>query len=268
MGKLQKVNDFNEKETIAVIKRKQDSKLTGGAVNYIEDKDFDKLPETKDECEIRLANDFYFSPVPRDAVNRQFCVYCAGKKGVGKTTTLAKWMLNYKTLTKNPVYLISSKTYDETIENIIGEKNINRIPTTAFSNAEEMPQLEDFKDCLVCFDDFMNDSNTKNMLHLMNQIAERGRSSKVSLFTIFHNITNSFKTKLILTESDYFIIYPSSLSARNFYYFMCNYGSISDKHILKKLRNEPGKSVLISVEPNYIICSQSVFLPNAVSQFK
>jgi hypothetical protein len=268
MGKLNKTNEFDKENTIAVIKRKQDSQLTGGAVNFLEDEDFDKLPETKDECEIRLSNDFYFTPVPRDAMNRQFAVYCAGKKGAGKTTIMSRWMLNYKTLTKNPVYLISSKTYDDTIDSIIGEKNINRIPTTAFEDKEEMPQLEAFENCLVCFDDFMNDHNSKNMLHLMNQIAERGRAPKVSLFTIFHNITNSHKTKLILTEADYFIIFPSSLSTRNFYYFMNSYGSISDSKLLKKIRNEVGKSVVISVEPNFVICTQCVFLPKGYSQFK
>ena len=110
MGKLNKSDDFDKENTIAVIKRVKDSKLTGGAVNFIEDRDFDKLPETKHECEIRLSSDFYFSPVPRSAFNRQFPVYCAGKKGCGKTTNMAKWMLNYRTLTKNPVVLISSKT--------------------------------------------------------------------------------------------------------------------------------------------------------------
>jgi hypothetical protein len=268
MGKLKKNDDFDKENSIAVIKRVKDSKQTGGAVNYIEDKDFDKIPETKDECEMRLSSDFYFSPVPRDVANRQFAVYCAGKKGCGKTTNMAKWMLNYKTLTGNPVFLISSKTEDETIESIIGENNINRIPTSAFDDVEDMPSLEDFNDCLVCFDDFMNDKNSKNMLHLMNQIAERGRQPNVSLFTIFHNITNSFKTKLILTESDYFIIFPSTLSNHNFRYFMNQYGSISDHKILKKIREEPGKCVLISVEPNYVICSQCIFLPNGISKFK
>jgi hypothetical protein len=182
---------------------------------------------------------------------------------------MAKWMLNYRTLTKNPVFLISSKTEDETIESIIGEKNITRIPTSAFDDdVEEQPKLEDFEDCLVCFDDFMNDKNSKNMLHLMNQIAERGRQPNVSLFTIFHNITNSFKTKLILTESDYFIIFPSTLSNHNFRYFMQNYGSISDIKLLKKIREEPGKCVLISVEPSFVVCSQSIFLPNGISNFK
>ena len=268
MGKLSKKNDYDKSNTIAVIKRKQDSEVTGGAIDYIEDRDFDQLPETKDECEMRLSNDFYFSPVPRDAMNRQFAVYCCGKKGCGKTTNMAKWMLNYNTLTKNRVFLVSSKTSDETIDSIIGEKNITRIPTTAFDSADDMPQLEDFENCLVCFDDFMNDKNTKNMLHLMNQIAERGRQPNVSLFTIFHNVTNSHKTKLILTESDYFILFPSTLSNHNFRYFMQNYGSISDPKLLKKIRDEPGKCVLISVEPNYVICSQCVFLPSGISQFK
>jgi hypothetical protein len=49
---------------------------------------------------------------------------------------------------------------------------------------------------------------------------------------------------------------------------MNNYGSISDSKLLKKIRDEPGKQVLISVEPNFIICEQCVFLPQGISQFK
>ena len=47
-------------------------------------------------------------------------------------------------------------------------------------------------------------------MHL-NQIAERGRQPSISMFVIFHSITNSPKTKLTLTKADYFIIFPKTL---------------------------------------------------------
>lgn len=262
MGILTKTQDYDPVNTIAVIKRTKDDSETGGAVHFIEgDEHLDKNPETEAESEIRATDDFYFSTLPRNPFERQFVTYCAGKKGCGKTTNMAKWMFNYKQLTGNPVFLISSKESDQTIDEYVGEDNINRISTDEFDDPETMPQLSDFENCLVCFDDFMNDNNTKNILHLMNQIAERGRQPKVSMFTIFHNITNSHKTKLILTEADYFIIFPSNLSNHNYRYFMQNYGSISDKKTLKKIRKESGKAVLISVEPKYVVCSQCIFVP-------
>ena len=133
---------YDPKNTIAVIERVKDDSETGGAVHFIEDENFDKNPE------IRAEDDFYFSALPRNPIERQFVTYCAGKKGCRKTTTMAKWMYNYKQLTGNPVFLISSKESDETIDEHIGEKNINRIDIY-----ETMPRLSDFENCLVCFDD-------------------------------------------------------------------------------------------------------------------
>ena len=71
-------------------------------------------------------------------------------------------------------------------------------------------------------------------------------------------ITNSHKTKLILTEADYVFIFPKTLSFHNYRYFMRNDGSISEKKTLKKINNETGKG---AAEPKYAICQQCIFIP-------
>ena len=83
MGKLSKTQEYDPKNTIAVIERVKDDSETEGAVHFIEDENFDKNPE------IRAEDDFYFSALPRNPIERQFVTYCAGKKGCRKTTTMA-----------------------------------------------------------------------------------------------------------------------------------------------------------------------------------
>jgi hypothetical protein len=183
-------------------------------------------------------------------------------------------MKNYKVLTKNPVYLISSKTSDPTIDRNIGEDKINRIDTKAFQvekgdDRSDVPTIEDFSDCLVCFDDFANDLGAKEIQHLINVLVERGRQKNISVICIYHNITNSFRTKLVLNEADYFLIFPKKLANHNFHYFCERYGNIDDKKLLERLKKwETGSFCLISREPKYLITSQCVMLPDYVQEFE
>ena len=47
-----KTQEYDPQNTIAVIKRAKDDSETGGAVHFIEDENFDRNPETRDDDEI------------------------------------------------------------------------------------------------------------------------------------------------------------------------------------------------------------------------
>eukprot|EP01138_Halocafeteria_seosinensis_P011477 gb/GECG01011723.1/.p1 GENE.gb/GECG01011723.1/~~gb/GECG01011723.1/.p1 ORF type:complete len:231 (+),score=17.41 gb/GECG01011723.1/:1-693(+) len=224
----------------------------------------EQAPESKDDAEVKLSGDYFFSPLPRNVKKMGFILYCAGKRGSGKTTCACNWANNYKILCpKNDVFLISSKEYDPTIKKELGYDRIHRIPTEKFSDeSDHIPEISDFENCLVIFDDFFNDTNYKRILHLMNVLAERGRQENISLICIFHNITNSHSTRLILTESDYYLIWPRLMSNHAFRYFSQNYANIDSKPAVKKVKGESGSSCLISAHPKYVVNPQSVWLPD------
>jgi hypothetical protein len=267
MPRLYKSEDYNKQDTIALIKKLDDDSVRDDFLNIGTDK-LETPPQSDDEVQIKLKSDFYYSPLPKGLQEgRTFITYCAGMKRLGKTHEMCRWIHNYQALTNNPVFLVSSKTEDPTIEEQIGEKSITRIPTDSFAppaedEEDERPKMEDFQNCLICFDDFINDENSAEILKFLNRLAERGAQEGVCLFTIWHNITNSWKTKMILGESDYFIVWPKSLSNHNWRYFGQQYANIDDKRVLKKLKKESGGCITISRVPQYIVSAQNAFLPN------
>ena len=263
MPKLYTSDEFHPQESIAVVK-KLDGQAPDAFVNIHQDT-MDKPCEDKKEAEVNLVGDYYFSPLPRKIRDKwPFALYISGQKGAGKTQNAVKWMNNMRQICpKNNIFFISSKKEDRTIDREFGEKNMNRIPTEKFADdSDHIPTIEDFEDCLVVFDDFMRDDNVKRIHRLLEILVERGRDRNISVIAIFHNITNSHSTKLILTESDYYLIFPKLLSNHAFRYFGKSYANIDDKRLLQRIKREAGNQCLIAKNPKYVVTPQSVFLPD------
>eukprot|EP01138_Halocafeteria_seosinensis_P011479 gb/GECG01011725.1/.p1 GENE.gb/GECG01011725.1/~~gb/GECG01011725.1/.p1 ORF type:complete len:189 (+),score=20.32 gb/GECG01011725.1/:1-567(+) len=182
MPKLYTSDEYGP-ESVAVVKKLDNNRNIPDCFVNLHVEDMEQAPESKDDAEVKLSGDYFFSPLPRNVKKMGFILYCAGKRGSGKTTCACNWANNYKILCpKNDVFLISSKEYDPTIKKELGYDRIHRIPTEKFSDeSDHIPEISDFENCLVIFDDFFNDTNYKRILHLMNVLAERGRQENISL---------------------------------------------------------------------------------------
>eukprot|EP01138_Halocafeteria_seosinensis_P009003 gb/GECG01009202.1/.p1 GENE.gb/GECG01009202.1/~~gb/GECG01009202.1/.p1 ORF type:complete len:271 (+),score=35.67 gb/GECG01009202.1/:1-813(+) len=267
MPKLYTSSEFDPEESVAVVKKLDNKMDVPDIFVNLQQEALEKPPESKDDAQVNLSGDYYFSALPRKIKKKwPFCLYIAGKKGAGKSTHLANWANNYHVLCpKNPIYMISSKKEDPTIEKELGEDKIIRIPTEKFGDdSDHIPTIDDFEDTLICFDDFARDDNAQRIIHFMEVLAERGRQKNISLITVWHNVSSSHKTKLLLNESDYLLIFPKLLSNHNFRYFGQQYANIDDKRLLKKIKNDTGSHCLICTVPKYIVTPQSVYLPDHI----
>ena len=81
---------------------------------------------------------------------------------------------------------------------------------------------------LVIFDDFEGSTLEKQIRLIIDSISSTGRSSRIYSIIIGHIMCNGKSTKMILNESDGFLIFPHGISPYNLNYalFIMNEGFI------------------------------------------
>lgn len=167
-----------------------------------------------------------------DYSKERFVGYICGASGSGKSYYIAQWVKEYKKkFKKNPVYVFSSLSEDETLDEI---KPKRVILDDAF--AKEKIDLEMYRDSLVVFDDTdtINDKHIKEAVYsLMNAILNTGRHFNISVWSVSHTPTGTkAETKIILNESQTLTFFPANLN-RQLYYLLENYAGLDRKAIKK-----------------------------------
>jgi Cdc6-like AAA superfamily ATPase len=211
----------------------------------------------KNKQRIELPHDLVFQLLPPDNPKKRSIWYIAGAAGSGKSYQ-AKIVINnyHKLFPKNPVYLISKLTSDETLDEL---KFIQRIDITQFS--EEGFDINEQEPSLIIFDDFetLEKKELDVVLKAIDDIAIMGRHHQVSMIYISHHLTNYKQTRLILNESHNIVIFPQSSSNYQLRYLLQNYGNM-DKESVKPL-NKLGRWCCIHTQyPNYVISQNSAYL--------
>jgi hypothetical protein len=131
------------------------------------------------------------------------------------------------------------------------------------SLVEDYPAIDEFKDCLIIFDDYdtMTAPYDKVVLKLIDDLAIMGRHTGTSMLCLSHYLTNYNKTRLILGEAHFIVLYPMATSFKAMAY-VCEHPcglTKEEVHALKKL----GRWVCIhKVFPQYLISTQSARLLN------
>lgn len=89
-----------------------------------------------------------------------------------------------------------------------------------------------------------------------------GRHTNTSMLILSHYLTNYKKTRLILGESNFLIVYPLATSFKALKYVCEHYGGLEKEQIqqMKKL----GRWVCIHKNyPVYVLSAHSAYLPHA-----
>jgi hypothetical protein len=217
--------------------------------------------EQENDTSVELPDDSCFQPIPSPDPKKRQVWYVAGQSGAGKSYFARGIAENYKKLyPEREVYLISKLNEDETLDRMkIGKPKRLSLQ----SLVDDPPELEEFTDCLMIFDDF--DTLEKPYFQVVHKLIEdlciMGRHTNTSMLILSHYLTNYSKTRLILGEVNYLVLYPLATSQKAMSYVAQHYGGLDREHIAEFKRL--GRWVMISKNyPSYVLSAHKVSLPH------
>jgi len=189
--------------------------------------------------------DEFIQQIPNKKTERSI-LYITGASGSGKSYYTREYIKQYKlAYPKNPIYLFSSLNDDPPFDKLTYVKRVNlddNFLNTFFT-------IDDFKNCLVIFDDtdcITNKFMKKKLQDISNLIMETGRHTKTSFIYTSHLCNKGNDTKTILNETHSLTIFPNTLGKRTSQYLLENLFGF-DKDDIKKIRKIGTKSRWVSV---------------------
>jgi len=195
----------------------------------------------------------------------RFVGYIVGSSGSGKSYYIKEWVKQYKKrFKKNPVYVLSSLSEDETLDEI---KPKRVILDDAF--AKEKIDLEMYRDCLVIFDDTdtITEKHIKDAVYkLMNSILNTGRHFNTSIWCVNHTPTGSkAETKVILNEAHTITFFPANMN-RQLSYLLENYCNLDTKAIKKIMKMEHRWITIYRMYPQVMIADNHITMLRNITQ--
>lgn len=206
-GKMNKRILFLHDDSILAKHAKGETKPAGGAGDSTVDEDDDE--GSKKSKVIRLT-DGQFELLPTCDPDKRQVWYVSGQSGSGKSY-IAKTLADFyhKLFPDRGVYLISKLDKDETLDALPFIKRVK-----IQSLIDDFPDLEEFKDCMVIFDDFdtLKGDAYKTVHKLIEDLAIMGRHTGTSMLVLSHYLSNYKETRLIWMEATHCVVYPMSTS--------------------------------------------------------
>lgn len=196
---------------------------------------------------------FYVPP------NQSLCIFVSGKKGSGKSTfgnRIVKEIIQRK---KKNVYLISPHERDASIDQDI-EKIIKRLEP-------EQYQIELLKDSIVIFDDidtFSDQKLVKKLYILVNNCVQSGRKYGIDVIFINHTLRNNMRTKYVIQECDYIVVFPGTGNDSQIESFIKAYVGLDVATTDRILNTNNSDWVVISTAaPGYILTQHELYIPSS-----
>jgi hypothetical protein len=211
---------------------------------------------TKDKMVLRSGN---FMVAPSNVYGQPQRIFVAGRAGSGKSFWVAQYLQQFKKFyPKRKIYLISQKTSDKLLDGLIHK----RIPIEDLETAQF--EADDFKECLVLFDDvdvISDKKQEKEVFNLIAKVLEVGRSLDSYLILTLHIAASHNQSKRILNASTHFVYFKDSATHSNEYVLQNYFGF--DKEELKALKKLNSRSITIIrdvpqlVLANDLLCFQN-----------
>jgi len=189
---------------------------------------------SKSTC-IDLPDGSEFQLLPSPDPEKREVFYIAGASGSGKSY-IAKGIAEcYKKLFPDrEVYLVSKLGEDSTLDAL---PFLNRVNIQSF--IDDYPELDEFKDCLVIFDDYdtLTGNAEKVVGKLIDDLATMGRHTNTTMLCLSHYLTNYKKTRLLLNEATHIVVYPMATSFHALGYLLKNHVGMTKEDVrdLKKM---------------------------------
>lgn len=198
--------------------------------------------------------------IPNKKSERQI-LYITGASGSGKSYYTMNYVNEYKKMyPKNELYLLSSVEPDgSAIDKIKGLKRFKLDE----SFIKEPFKIDDFKNCLVVFDD--TDCVSSKVLRLklksiLDMICQTGRHTNTSLIYTSHIANAGIDTKQILNECHSLTLFPKTLGNRSLKYLLENSFGF-DKNQIKKVKQLQSRWVtIIKNYPMLILGEKQAFV--------
>lgn len=230
------------------------SSLTGesDAVKTVYEK---MIKDSVSDKTIELDDEGIFELLPSCDPSRREVWYIAGQSGSGKSWIAKNLAFYYKKLfPERNVYLVSKLKEDATLDAL---KFLKRINIQSF--VDDYPDLEEFKDCMVIFDDYdtLTGDTEKVITKIVDDLAIMGRHTNTTMLCLSHYLTNYKKTRLLLNEATHIVVYPLSTSYHALRYLVKNYVGV-DEDDLKRQRKLGSRWLCYSKGfPQYMISQKN-----------
>ena len=232
-----------------------DSKLNNKIISLSEGED----DTIKSFNEIQLSDNDKFELIPNTEADRDV-IYYSGPAGVGKSYAMASYVKNYKKKFKSyPIFLISEKEEDKTLDSINGIKRI-KIDDSMIDDPLDLKDFTEVGPCLVIFDDIDSfGSKLKKAIYLLlNKLLKVGRSYRISVLVSSHNSCDGRDTKSMLNESNIVVFYPTCYN-RSIKYLAENYIGMN-KHDIAKMRSHKSRwCAYVKAYPSCIVQEQNLY---------
>jgi hypothetical protein len=193
------------------------------------------LKDSASDKTIELDDDGMFELLPPADPSKRTVWYIAGQSGSGKSY-IAKGLAHYyhKLFPDRGVYLVSKLTEDSTLDTL---KFLKRVNIQSF--VEDYPDLDEFKDCMVIFDDYdtLTGDAEKVVLKIVDDLAIMGRHTNTTMLCLSHYLTNYKKTRLLLNEATHIVVYPLSTSYHALRYLLKNYVGVDEDDLKRHRRS-------------------------------
>lgn len=208
--------------------------------------------------EFQIQNEHeHFQQIPNKNTERNI-LYVTGSSGSGKSYYTAQYIKEYKKIyPKRDIYLFSSVGDDAQIDKL----KVKRIKLNN-DLLNETLTAQDFKDCLVIFDD--TDAITNKPLkikvnQILDSILQTGRHYNVSCILTFHTATGGRDTKMILNEAHSITIFPHNIGGRSSKYLLDGYLGL-DKHEINIIKKNPSRFVtILKTYPKIVLSEKNVY---------
>ena len=252
---------------ICIIADKNDDKRRGKPNNPII-----CVSETKtgiksafDSLSLENDNEF-FQIIPNPDTERQI-LYITGSSGSGKSYFTKKYCREFaKLFPKRPIIFISSIDKDDSVDDI---KNLKRLKLKTDGFLEEEFVIDDFKNCLVIFDDTdcIADKKLRTKINgILGMILETGRHTNTYCIYTSHLATAGNDTKRILNECHSITFFPRTMGGRMIKYLCEGYLGL-DKKEITHLKKIPSRAVTVmKTYPKTIVGDKDIFLLSSLDK--
>ena len=220
------------------------------------------LNEEGGDRDIELPPYAQFSVCPTRVADAREVISIAGASGGGKSWIARGYAdLYHEMWPKRPVYVVSALEKDATLDAL---SFLKRLDVSSFVKDPIEPgdELKGFKKCLVIFDDCeaLQGAEKKAVDAILKSLLTLGRHSVTSVIVANHLPARGAETRLLLSESTLFIVFPQAMGYHTLQY-LCEHHVGLSKAEIANLRHVKSRWVALSkTYPRYMIASNEAHI--------
>ena len=221
---------------------------------------YQKIFESQEECNWKKANKHIFLLSDRVLMGHVLSQrYLHPRCYRSEFIELTNWLKKYNDHPQaRKIYIFSRVKEDKPLDRF---KNLERVDLDEF--IQNKPQIEEYKDGILIFDDIdtiLNKLLVKVLRNFRDDILECGRHYGITCISTSHIIMNFGATRTLINEAQAVVLFPRGSSFQQVKGFLDRYLGFSNYDI-DIIKNLPTRWIFIWKEyPKYLIYEKGVML--------